>query len=96
MASAGMKERPVAVETEPVHSAAGAERQRVTRLVDDTGKGIGAGDSGQAVLRTMTTMDQVREVPLRERHIISLSSLLGMWKLRKHFYKTLYPIQKTK
>lgn len=54
-----MGERPVAVETEPVHSAAGAERQRVTRLVDDTSEGIGARDSGQTVLGTMATMDQV-------------------------------------
>lgn len=48
--SVRVNERPVAVETEPVHGAAGAERQRVTRLVDDTGEGVGAGDSGQAVL----------------------------------------------
>lgn len=54
-----IKEKPVAVETEPVHSAAGAERQGVTRLVDDTSKGVCAGDSGQAVLGTMATMDQV-------------------------------------
>lgn len=52
-------ERPVAVETEPVHGAAGAERQRVTRLVDDTSEGVGAGDSGQTVLRTIAPMDQV-------------------------------------
>lgn len=49
----------MAVETEPVHGAAGAERQRVTRLVDDTSEGVGAGDSGQTVLRTMAPMDQV-------------------------------------
>ena len=40
----------MAVETEPVHRAAGAEGQRVARLVDDAGKGVGAGDSGQPVL----------------------------------------------
>lgn len=49
----------MAVETEPVHGAAGAERQRVTCFIDDTSKGVGAGDSGQTVLRTMATMDQV-------------------------------------
>lgn len=49
----------MAVETEPVHSAAGAECQRVTRLVDDASKSVGAGDSGQTVLRTMAAMDQV-------------------------------------
>lgn len=57
--SVWVKVRPVTVETEPVDGAAGAERQRVTRLVDDTSKGIGAGDSGQTVLGTMATMDQV-------------------------------------
>lgn len=56
--------RPVAVETEAVHGAAGAERQRITRLVDDASEGVGAGDSGQTVLRTMAPMDQVRKVPL--------------------------------
>lgn len=54
-----VEERPVAVETEPVHSAAGAERQRVTCLVDDTSEGVGSGDSCQAILRTMASMDQV-------------------------------------
>lgn len=49
----------MAVETEPVHSAAGAERQRVTCLVDDTSKCVGPRDSGQTVLRTMATMDKV-------------------------------------
>ena len=57
--SARVKDRPVTVETEPVHGAAGAERQRVTCLVDDTSKGVGAGDSGQTVFRTMAAMDQV-------------------------------------
>lgn len=54
-----VKQRPVAVETEPVHGAAGAERQRVTCLVDDTSKCVGARDSGQTVLRTMATVDKV-------------------------------------
>lgn len=54
-----LKQRPVTVQTESVHGAAGTERQRVARLVDDTGKGIGPGDSGQTVLGTVTTMDQV-------------------------------------
>lgn len=57
--SVWVKDRPVAVETEPVHGAAGAERQRVTRLVDDTSESVGARDSGQTVLWTMATMDQV-------------------------------------
>lgn len=64
-----LKERPVAVETEPVNGAAGTERQRVTRLVDNTSKGIGPGDSGQTVLGTVTTMDQVGKVPLREKQM---------------------------
>lgn len=50
----------MAVETEAVHGAAGAERQRVTRLVDDTSEGVGAGDPGQTVLGTMATVHQVR------------------------------------
>ena len=54
-----VRQRPVAVETEPVHSAAGAERQRVTCLVDDTSKCVGPRDTGQTVLRTMATMDKV-------------------------------------
>lgn len=36
----------MAVETKPVHCAAGTERQRVTCLVNDTSEGVGAGDSG--------------------------------------------------
>lgn len=54
-----VEERPVAVETEPVHSAAGAERQRVTCLVDDTSKGVGSGDSCQTVFGTMASVDQI-------------------------------------
>lgn len=46
----GAEDGPVAVETEPVHGAAGAERQRVARLVDDAREGVGAGDAGQTVL----------------------------------------------
>lgn len=53
------KEKPVTVETQPVHSAAGAERQRVTRLVDDASKGICAGNTGQSIFRTMAPMNQV-------------------------------------
>lgn len=49
----------MAVEAETVHSAAGAEGQRVTRLIDDAGKGVCAGDSGQAVLGTMAPVYQV-------------------------------------
>lgn len=49
----------MAVETEPVHSAAGAECQRVTCFVDDTSKGVGSGDSCQTVFRTMASMDQI-------------------------------------
>lgn len=56
----------MAVETEPIHSAAGTKRQRVTGLVDNTSKGIGTRDSGQTVLRAMATMDQVGEVSLKE------------------------------
>lgn len=55
----------MAVETEPVDCAAGAERQGVARLVHNAGKGVGAGDSGQAVFGTMATMDQVGEVSLK-------------------------------
>lgn len=54
-----MKEKPVTVETQSVHSAAGTERQRVTRLVDDAGKGVGAGNTGQSIFRTMAPMNQV-------------------------------------
>jgi len=57
----------VAVEAQPVHGAAGAERQRVARLVDDAGEGVGAGDPGQAVLGTMAAVHQVGEVALRGR-----------------------------
>lgn len=61
-----VEQRPVAVEAEPVHGTAGAECQRVTRLVDNTGEGIGAGNPGQTVLRTMASVDQVGEVALQE------------------------------
>lgn len=47
------------VETQPVHSAAGAERQRVARLVDDASKGVGAGNTGQSIFRTMAAMNEV-------------------------------------
>lgn len=60
--------RPVAVEAEPVHGAAGAERQGVTRLVDDTGECVCAGDSGQTVLGAVAAVDQVGQVPLRNKH----------------------------
>ena len=63
--AAKAKCRPVAVEAEPVDGAAGAERQRVTCLVDNAGKGVGTGDSGQTVLRTVAPVDQVGEVPLK-------------------------------
>lgn len=55
----------MAVEAEPIHGAAGTECQRVTCLVDNTSEGIGARDSGQAILRAMATMDQVGEVSLK-------------------------------
>lgn len=61
-----VKQRPVAVEAEPVHGAAGAECQRVACLVDNTSKGVGTRDPGQSVLRTVAAVDQVGEVPLRE------------------------------
>lgn len=54
----------MAVEAEPVHGAAGAEGQRVARLVDNAGKRVGAGDSGQAVLGTVAPVDQVGQVAL--------------------------------
>lgn len=53
------KQIPVAVETQPVDGAAGAERQRVTCLVDDTGEGVCARDSGQTVPGTMAAVDEV-------------------------------------
>lgn len=58
----------MAVEAEAVHSAAGAEGQRVARLVDDAGKRVCAGDSGQAVLGTVAPVDQVGQVALK-KHI---------------------------
>lgn len=57
---------PVAIEAETVHSAAGAEGQRVARLVDDAGERICAGDSGQTVLGTVAPVDQVGQVALRK------------------------------
>lgn len=60
---------PVAVETKPVHRAAGAERQWVACFVDDPSKGVGSWDSGQAVFGAMAAVDQVSEVPLREREL---------------------------
>lgn len=59
----------MAVETQPVYRAAGTERQGVARLVHNAGKGVGAGDSGKAVFRTMATMDQVGEIPLKEKEL---------------------------
>lgn len=67
--------RPVAVEAEPVHGAAGTEGQRVARLIDNTSECVGAGDSCQAVLGTVAPMDQVGQVPLRE-HIQKIFSAL--------------------
>lgn len=54
-----LKAKPVTVETQSVHSAAGAEGQRVTRLVDDASKGICAGNTGQSIFRTVAPMNQV-------------------------------------
>lgn len=54
-----LKEKPVTVETQAVHSAAGAESQRVTRLVDDASKGVCAGNTGETIFRTMAPMNQV-------------------------------------
>lgn len=59
--------RPVAVETEPIHGAAGTEGQRVTCFVDDASKGVGARYSGQSVLRTVAPVDQVGQIALREK-----------------------------
>lgn len=56
----------MAVETESVHRAAGAEGQRVARLIHYTSKRVGAGDSGQAVLGTMAAVDEVCEIPLNK------------------------------
>lgn len=56
----------MAVEAETVHSAAGAEGQRVACLVDDTSEGVCAGDSGQTVLGTVAPVDQVGQVTLRK------------------------------
>jgi len=64
-----VRQTPVAVEAESVHGAAGAERQRVTRLVNDASEGIGTRDSGQTILRAMAAMDQVGEVPLKEKEL---------------------------
>lgn len=57
----------MAVETEPVHRAAGAECQRVARLIHNSSKGVCAGDTGQAILGTMAAMDQVGKIPLKKR-----------------------------
>lgn len=54
----------MAVEAETVHSAAGAEGQRVARLVDDASKRVCAGDSGQTVLGAVAPVDQVGQVAL--------------------------------
>lgn len=54
-----LKAKPVTVETQSVHSAAGAESQRVARLVDDASKGVCAGNTGQAIFRTVAPMNQV-------------------------------------
>lgn len=59
----------MAVETQPVYRAAGTERQRVARLVHNASKGVGAGNSGEAVFRAMATVDQVGEVPLKEKEL---------------------------
>lgn len=63
------------VETQSVHSAAGTERQRVTRLVDDASKGVGAGNTGQSIFRTMAPVNQVGQVPLTEKHTVSAKHL---------------------
>lgn len=57
----------MAVEAEAVHSAAGAEGQRVARLVDDAGEGVGAGDPGQTVLGAVAPVHQVGQVTLRKK-----------------------------
>lgn len=53
------------VETEPVHHAAGTEGKRVTSFVDDAHECIGARDSGQFVLGTVASVDQVCQIPLQ-------------------------------
>lgn len=49
----------MAVETKAVHCAASAEGQRVTRLVDNPGKSVGARYSCQAILRAMAAVDKI-------------------------------------
>lgn len=56
----------MAVEAESVHGAAGAEGQRVARLVDNASECVCAGDSGQTVLGTVAPVDQVGQVALRD------------------------------
>lgn len=69
------KEKPVTVETQSVHGATGAESQGVTRLVDDAGKGVSTGNTGQSIFRTMAPVDQVGQIPLREKHTVSAKHL---------------------
>lgn len=64
----------MAVETEPVHRAAGAESQRVARLVHYASERVGAGDSGQAVLGAVAAVDQVCQVSLDENESRSFSA----------------------
>lgn len=58
---------PVAVEAEPVHHAAGAERKRIAGLIDDSHEGVGARDSRQPVLGAVTAVHKVCQIPLGKK-----------------------------
>lgn len=54
----------MAVEAQPVHHAAGTERQGVTGLVDNSHEGIGAGDPRQPVLGAVAAVHKVGQIAL--------------------------------
>lgn len=57
----------MAVEAEPVHHAAGAERKRIAGLIDDSHEGVGARDPRQPVLGAVTAVHKVCQIPLGKK-----------------------------
>lgn len=60
----------MAVEAQPVHHAAGAERQGVAGLVDDSHEGVGARDPRQPVLGAVAAVHKVGQITLGQKKVV--------------------------